>query len=222
MPAEARAVPDAASTMSVREAIWHRRAVRAFKPDAVADQDIRALLALAVRAPTALHAEPWAFVVIQDRALLNRYSELAKGTWSSQHDGARGVGAPQHATEALAAALIARPEFNIFYDAGTLVVICARAPGAFVAADCWLAAENLMLGACAMGLGTCPIGFAVPVLNRAEVKAELGIPAEVVAVAPIIVGVPSGDAPPSTRKDPAILCWRRTTKATQPPTEARP
>jgi nitroreductase len=224
MQAEARAVPEAASAMTVREAIGQRRAVRAFKPDAVSDKDVRALLGLAVRAPTALHAEPWAFVVIQDRALLKRYSDLAKSTWSSQHDGARGVGAPQHQTEALAAALIAHPEFNIFYDAGTLVVICARASGPFVAADCWLAAENLMLGACTMGLGTCPIGFAVPVLNRAEVKAELGIPAEGIAVAPIIVGVPSGDPPPSTRKDPEILCWRRTTRedATRPQTEARP
>jgi hypothetical protein len=49
----------------------------------------------------------------------------------------------------------------------------------------------------------------VQTLNRPEVKAELGIPAEVVAVAPIIVGLPSADPAPTTRKAPEVLCWRR-------------
>jgi nitroreductase len=102
-----------------------------------------------------------------------------------------------------------QPDFNIFYDAGTLVVICARAPGSFVTADCWLAAENLMLAAVELGLATCPIGFAVAMLNRAEVKAELEIPPDVVAVAPIIVGRPRGETPPTSRKEPELLCWRK-------------
>jgi len=37
---------------------------------------------------------------------------------------------------------MANPEFSIFYDASTLIVICARPMGPFVAADCWLAAET--------------------------------------------------------------------------------
>ena len=73
-----------------------------------------------------------------------------------------------------------------------MIVICAKPMGAFAVADCWLAAENLMLAACAMGLGTCCIGSAVPALNTVDAKAELGIPLDVTAVAPIIVGVPSG------------------------------
>jgi nitroreductase len=79
--------------------------------------------------------------------------------------------------------------------------------GTFVTADCWLAAENLMLAACAMGLGTCCIGFAVPVLNAPDVKRELGIPADVTAVAPIIVGVPRDATPPVPRKGPDVLRW---------------
>lgn len=46
-------------------------------------------------------------------------------------------------------------------------------------ADCWLAAENLMLSACALGLGTCCIGSAIPALNSPEAKSELGISADV-------------------------------------------
>jgi nitroreductase len=171
--------------MSVSEAIFKRRAVRAYTPEVVSESDVRALLAAAVRAPTALHAEPWAFVVIQNRARLLRYSAMAT---------------------AVEPAL--PPGFNIFYDAETLIVICARPIGPLVTADCWLAAENLMLAACERGLGTCPIGLAVPVLNRADVKAELAIPADVTVVAPILVGVPRDDAPATVRKAPEVLSWR--------------
>jgi nitroreductase len=76
-----------------------------------------------------------------------------------------------------------------------------------VAADCWLAAENLMLAAFAMGLGTCCIGLALPMLNLPDIKAELGIPTEVTAVAAIVVGIPRGEAVPVARKDPEILAW---------------
>ena len=65
----------------------------------------------------------------------------------------------------------AQPDFNIFYNASTLIVICAKLRGPFVVADCWLAAENLMLAACSMGLGTSIIGSAVPGLDTAETKA---------------------------------------------------
>ena len=86
--------------------------------------------------------------------------------------------------------------------------LLARPMGPFVAADCWLAAENLMLAAGALGLGTCCIGSAIPVLNSPDIKSELGIPADVEAVAPIIVGVPSGPTRETPRKDPEILFWK--------------
>jgi nitroreductase len=99
------------------------------------------------------------------------------------------------------------PSFNIFYDAGTLIVVCRRFGGPFTDADCWLAAENLMLEAHARGFGTCCIGFAVGVLNQPDVKAELAIPKEGAAVAPIIVGWPRGAAARGQRKPPEILRW---------------
>jgi nitroreductase len=74
-------------------------------------------------------------------------------------------------------------------------------------ADCWLAAENLLLAAYAQGLGTCVIGFAVSALNTPEWKAELKIPSEMTAIAPMIVGVPAGVTPPVPRKPPEIISW---------------
>lgn len=191
------------------ETIYHRRAVRSYKPDKLDESMIRKLLDAAVQAPTAMHLEPWAFVVIQDRELLARLSDKAKILAQAElearhHDLLKAPGvsaASDHLT------LLTNPQFNIFYDAGTLIVVCAKPLGRFVTADCWLAAENLMLAASALGLGTCCIGFAIPALNAPEVKREVGIPADVTAVAPIIVGVPKGETPPVARKAPEVLRW---------------
>jgi nitroreductase len=65
-----------------------------------------------------------------------------------------------------------------------------------------------MLAAYAMGLGTCVIGSRLLALNTPEGKAEAGIPGEFSAFASIIVGVPSGETPLTTRKEPQILAWR--------------
>jgi len=52
------------------------------------------------------------------------------------------------------------------------------------------------------------VGSALPVLNRAQVKAEIGIPAHYEAIAPIIVGIPRGATPISPRKAPRVLAWK--------------
>jgi nitroreductase len=195
----------------VLRAIHGRRTVRSYLPTPIDEATVRTLLDAAVRAPTAMHQEPWAFVVIQDRAMLRRLSEAAKALLADEairhRDLLRAPGLSE--SEEHLARLLADPAFNIFYDAGTLIVICARPRGSFVTADCWLAAENLMLAAHGLGLGTCCIGFAVPLLNSPEVKRELNIPLDVLAVAPIIVGLPAGSTPAVPRKAPEILSWAR-------------
>ena len=187
---------------SVINAIYTRHSVRAYAPDQVDRDTVRELLEAAVQAPTAIHEEPWAFLVIQDKALLRHVSDSAKPFFAeaAHHAGAEGNA---HRLD-----FMTGPDFNIFYDAGTLIAICGRHDGPFVAADCWLAAENLMLAACEMGLGTCVIGSAVAGMNSAGLKAELGIPAEMTVHAPIIVGVPAQPAQASPRKPPLILSWR--------------
>lgn len=192
------------------DTIYRRRAVRSYTPEQLEESTIRTLLEAAVHAPTAMHLEPWEFVVIQDRALLKRLSDRAKSM--IQEEAAKHGDLVRPAAGSAArdpVALLADPSFNIFYDAGTLIVICAKPMGHFVTADCWLAAENLMLAACSLGLGSCCIGFAVPVLNTPEAKRELGIAVDETAVAPIIVGVPRGVPPTVPRKAPNILRWVR-------------
>lgn len=196
--------------LSALDVIFTRRSVRAYTPQKLDAPTVRGLLDAAAQAPTALHAEPWAFVIIQDAKTLKRYSDRAKASWIHEAAGHAALHIPRDvASRSRFAEQLANPEFSVFYDAGTLIVIYAKAPGPSAAADCWLAAENLMLAACALGLGTCCIGSAVEAFNTPEAKAEFGVPPEMVAVAPIIVGVPSGsipDAPP--RREPDIRSWK--------------
>jgi nitroreductase len=188
--------------VSVLGAIRERRSVRSYAPHRLEQATIRALLDAAVWAPTAVHEEPWAFAIVQDMTLLKSLSDRAKLIFAVD---ARRTH-PDQASHLLE--MVENPDFNIFYNAGTLIVICAKPKGSFVVADCWLAAENLMLAAYAMGLGSCVIGLSVAALNTPEIKAELGIPAECIAISPIIVGIPSGDPPRSTRKAPEIVHWK--------------
>jgi nitroreductase len=199
---------DREPAMTVTDAIARRRAVRAYAPDRLDEATVRALLDAAIHAPTAMHEEPWRFVVIQDPEALRRYSDRAKSMASAeaarQRDLLRVPGgpiAPSHLD------LLLNPGFNIFYNASTLIVICGETRDPFTPADCWLAAENLMLAATARGLGTCTVGFAIGMLNDIEVKEELGIPPDVTAVAPIIVGVPAATTPKVSRKAPVVLRW---------------
>jgi nitroreductase len=186
--------------MSAVDAIYARRSVRAYSPKPVAPAVVRRLLDAAVRAPTAVHEEPWCFVVIQDRGLLRRLSDRAKELLPKLEGRIRLHDGGVHHFET--------PE-NVFYDAGTLIVICGKPLGPFVVADCWLAAENVLLAARAMGLGTCVIGLSVAALNTPEWKAELKIPEELTVYAPIIVGTPAGATPAVARREPTVLSWRK-------------
>ena len=182
--------------MDVTEAIYHRRSVRDYKPDAVPRDVIDALMGAAVHAPSAMNIQPWAFIVIEGRGLLSRCAERAKRhllntiTPDSPLYHYRGQ--------------LLDPAFDIFYGASLLIVIVATSDAAQSAEDCCMAAQNLMLAACGRGLGSCCIGFARPWLNLGDVKAELGIPQQYIAVAPIIVGHPRRAAPPVSRKVPEV------------------
>ena len=121
------------SEFEVLNAIYHRRAVRAYQAQQPDDALIRELLAAAVQAPTAMHLEPWGFVVVQDQAALKRYSDRAKSLLLGPERRRRlGIGRHrrQRAARPRPRRLLADPAFNIFYDAGTLIVVCRAADDA--------------------------------------------------------------------------------------------
>lgn len=187
--------------IDVMEAIYNRHATRNFLPDPVDPDIIKQLLDAAIHAPSALHEESRGFVIIQNKNLLNRISESAKLLLNTASNTKKYNQSP-HVFE-----VTKQKEFNVFYNAHTLIVIYSTFKGPFVSADCWLAAQNLMLAALPFGLQSCVIGFAVAALNLPEWKKELGIPAKMTAVAPVIIGWPNEKTLPTTHQEPLILKW---------------
>jgi nitroreductase len=185
--------------MTIFETILARRSVRRYKARRLDRTTISILLEAAVHAPTAIHQEPWAFVIVQDKQQLQKLSDQAKPLFMAQAQ----VHGLEHAGHSFD--IFKYPDFNIFYDASTLIIICGKTTAPSFEADCWLAAENLMLAACAMGLGSCVIGSALPALNTSETKIALNIPENFIAVAPIVVGYPDDEIVPVIRKNPVIL-----------------
>lgn len=58
-----------------------------------------------------------------------------------------------------------------------------------------------------MELGTCPIGLARSWLNQPEVKREIGMPAEVDVVFPLIAGRPAESPAAVSRREPQVQVW---------------
>jgi len=186
--------------IGVVDAIFNRRAVRSYSDEEVAPEVVRELLAAAVQAPSALNQQPWAFGVFHGRQRLKEYSERAKQYLIATY--------PTTFELHSRSELYENPDYGIFHGATTLIVIYASKGRLHPNEDCCLAAENLMLAAYAMGLGTCPIGFARPWLDLQETKRELGVPEHYVAIFPVVVGHPAGAADATPRDEPNIVSWK--------------
>lgn len=187
--------------MDLMQAIYHRRAVRHYTDVPVHPAIIRDLLRAATQAPSALNQQPWAFAVLCGRERLTGYSDRAKAYLLPL--------LPHLISLHQRADLLDSDEYNVFHHAGTLVVIYAKPAPHHPADDCYLAAQNLMLAAHGLGLGTCPIGFARPWLNLPEIKAELGVPSSYSCIMPLVVGWPAEIPAAPPREEAEIVCWLR-------------
>lgn len=185
--------------MNVSEAIFTRRSIRSFSPTAVDRSEVDVLLHAAVQAPSAMNRQRWVFAVIEDRALLKQYSDRAKQLLLTRE---------QSDDEASHSQAMLRSEhFDIFYGASVLVVIGSESRDAFSEADCWLAAGTLLLAAHDRGIGSCCIGLAVPLLNTADVRAELRFAPSWYVSAAVALGYPSLLPAPVARNEPHVSAW---------------
>ena len=107
-----------------------------YTDEVVNDTVLRELIGLAVQAPSAVNQQPWSFVVIKDRVLLTHISDRAK---------VHMLKSPLAASASHYHDTLSDPNFQIFYHAPVLIVICAVDAGDWGVEDCALAAENLML-----------------------------------------------------------------------------
>jgi nitroreductase len=181
--------------MEILKAIGERRAVRDYLPKPVDESVIRRLIDAAIQAPSAVNEQPWRFSVVLDQRNLDALSAECKTFM---------LASPPAAAASAHFKMLRDPSYQIFYHAPALIIISAAGAGPWHIEDCALAAENLMLAAYAEGLGSCWIGFAQGYLNTPAGKHLLGLAADCVPVAPIIIGKPRMQPPPVRRQEPQI------------------
>jgi nitroreductase len=133
--------------MDLVEAMRTRRSVRQWTSDPVSDENLEQLVEAAARAPSGGNTQPWAFVVIRDKARLKRLRAAAPGI----------------AGRATAIVLICLDRNRADEEPGT-------AEYDMVHMTLGAAMQNLLLAAHGQGLGACAIGSFHPASLRSIVS----------------------------------------------------
>jgi len=190
---------------SIEEIIKGRRSIRKYKAEPVEDETVQKLLELATYAPSGGLAfgkeHPWSFVVIQNREMLDRLSDVAK-VYTLKLIEHMPVLERFHP-------MFENPNFSIFHKAPVLVIILGEKGDPAAVYDCTLAAENLMLAAYAEGLGTCWVEWTKQAAQDKDLMTELGISDEYEMIACIALGHPDVSPAIRERKPPHVLKWIR-------------
>jgi nitroreductase len=182
----------------VIEAIKSRRAIRSYEDKPVPDSAINLMLEAAIYAPSAINIQPWKFTIVTNKQEMMRFSDAAKQAMLAT--------LPEVADEGLERfkSALKNPQYNMFYGAPLLVFI-SGAKSQFAVYDCSMAAQNMMLAAYTLGIGSCWIGGAAVYANSPKGKAELGVPVDDQVYAAIIFGYPKGGFPKAPEKRPAQI-----------------
>ena len=186
--------------MELMDVIYARRTVRGYTGKPVSREIIDKLLDAAVQAPTGMNAQPWAFGIIEGVERLRDYSDRAKAYLLEHLDEFPGLERYRGMFE--------DPQQNLCYGAPACIVVYSRPGGATPVNDCTMAAQNIMLAACDMGLGSCWVGFLGFLLNQPDVKQAFGVPDDYQALAPIVIGYAAGETSP-VQKDPPQVLYRQ-------------
>ena len=163
--------------METEKAILGRRSVREYEQKAVPEEVLQKLLNAGAMAPSAMGREPCRFIVIEDRSTIRKLSEKVKDKAGLLGFGARIAERARVMDDA------------IFYGAPLLVLIVAEKSD-WAPIDCSLAAQNMMLRAYDLGLGSCFMGFMTLLKDDRETLRSLGIKDGQELYCPLIFGYP--------------------------------
>ncbi len=188
-------------TNPIIEALKSRRAVRSYEEKAVPESAVQTILEAATYSPTAINIQPWKFTIVTNKEEMKRFSDMAKGALLQTLPDVADEGLERFKNS------LKNPQFNIFYGAPLLVFISGAKSSQFAVNDCSMAAQNMMLAAYSLGLGSCWIGGAMLYANT-KGKAELGVPEDHQVFAAVIFGYPKGDFPKAPPKKPAEILKR--------------
>ena len=184
----------------VIDAIMNRRSIRTFMETQVPDDLIEKLIDAGIHAPSALGLYPWSFVVLKDQAMMKRISDYAKPIVIAGLKKSKSGGMTQRYLE-----MTGEEGFSIFYNAPCLLLVLGRDDAVLADVDCSLCAQNIMLAAHSLGLGTCWIGSARYLEKNPQLVSDLAIPEGYHIVAPLILGYPNEEPEMPERTEPKIV-----------------
>jgi nitroreductase len=173
--------------------IKKRRSIRQFKDKQIADSELQAILESAIYAPNARNQQKWHFTVIQNKDFLRRIASITKENMMNS-------GIEFFVKRA------SDPNLNPFFNTPTVIFVTADEEAHFSQIDCALAAQNILLAAESLNIGSHIIttsGFLF-ISEKGEVlKKEIGIPEGYTHVCAIALGYKEGENPeaPPRNKD---------------------
>ena len=178
--------------------ILHRRAIRRFADRQIEEEALEQILQAGLYAPSAGGRQGPIMAVCQDKQVNERLGRIKRANaWPRMATATSYVSREQPS-------IADDPNIkNAFYDAPTVITLFGPRNFLFAAEDCAVAAENMMLAADALGVGSCYIGqgwtaFADP--YGQEILKQWGIRTDYYAVMQLLLGYPrEGDAHPAPK-----------------------
>jgi nitroreductase len=199
---------------TVIENIKTRRSIREYLSREVSGEIIRQLLDAGRYAPSALNRQPWEFVVVTDRELIREMSYSITRTMRRVLPflPLLKVFAGREFDERAVAALkktAASAGDSVFYDAPLLIFIASKKTYRWAGADCALAAQNIMLAAHSLGLGSCFIGRIVFLSAQRKLLRKIGLGRGHKIHAALCLGYPkNAQRTFSRRRRGNVLAWK--------------
>ncbi len=214
----------------VERVIYTRRSNRLFKKKQVPEELIRRVLEAARFAPSQGNCQPWSFIVITDRDLLDRIAQgcerrvrpvsklYLRDRGGKRRELAKTVAVnlfsrltPNNFDQRLAHginAVVSNEQYDIFLHAPALILVLGDVRGiGDPIIDCALAAHNMVLTAHALGLGTCYVGFVKMINTLPEVKRELGIRSPYKVMTSIVLGYPKAPTDRAVARERPPVTW---------------
>ena len=168
--------------MDTMKAILSRRSIRKYTKEPVPDSVVKEILEAAMSAPSAGNEQPWHFVVINDREILDAIPAFHPYS--------------QPLTVASLAILIC----------GDLTLEIHKD---FWMQDCSAATENILIAVQAKGLGAVWLGIYPRPERVLGMQKLLGLPAHVIPLAVIPIGYPAENKLPADRFDTSRIHYNR-------------
>ena len=169
--------------------IWYvfknRRSVRKFKPDPIPDSKINQIIDAARMAPTSGNQQPWKFLVVRDKKLINQMLEACVNESLSNY-GAN----PTSETKDQYEAKVRQTYLEGYFSAPVFIIVLTDNNSKYPDYNHWdgpLAAGYLMLAARALGYGTV---FITDAISESVTKEVLQIPDNYTRVCITPLGVP--------------------------------